>query len=154
MTTAYFTGEASWARFKEPDKFGKYSVTLALDFKQFKEMKDLGLKNGGKPSDDGKMLVTFRRPQEKGKPSVSNADGTECTELVGNGSNLTVKIEIETFESKKHGKVTRSDMVAVKVNNLVVYNPDALKKEAETQVSSADAAEISMPPASRPKIPF
>ena len=149
MTTAYFTGPCQWAKFKEADKFDKYSVQLALDFKQFKEMKDLGLKNGGKPTDDGKMTVTFRRPKADGAPEVVDKDGNPFSGDIGNGSILTLKLDVETFVSPKHGKVTRSSLVSVRVDELVVYNPEA----AEMPASTASTAQISTA-SPKPRIPF
>lgn len=151
MTTAYFTGEASWARFNEPDKWGKYSVVLALDLKQFKEMKDLGLKNGGKPDDNGRMLVTFRRSSDKGRPDIVDTSGNKFDKLIGNGSVLTVKLETETFTSPKHGKVTRSDLVSVRVDKLVEYEK---KQEVPSTQTGETTATAPASPALRPKIPF
>jgi hypothetical protein len=135
MSEHFFSGKASWARMTTPDKFGKYSVTIALDMKQFKEMKDLGIKNGGKPNEDGHMLVTFRRPQDTGPPKVVDRDGAPFTKDIGNGSTCTVALDVETFTSKVHGKVTRSTLTKVRVDEWVEYVPTA-----RTDVPGSDDA--------------
>lgn len=136
MTQHFFSGKASWARMTSPDKFGKYSISLALDLKQFKEMKDLGLKNGGKPNDEGQMVVTFRRKQEDGPPAVVDNEGKPFTKDIGNGSTCTVGLEVERFTSKVHGQVVRSNLVKVRVDNWVEY----IKEEASASAVQPDAA--------------
>src|SRR5689334_1382803 len=126
MTIAYFNGPVKWAKLHKPDeKYGKYSVDVLLDMKQFKEMKDLGLKNGGKPDDSGKMWVTFRRNKDDGGPEVIDASGNNLSTPIGNGSECTIKLGVETFTSPKYGKITRSIMESVRVDKLVVYDPNA-----------------------------
>lgn len=145
----YFSGEVKWAKVYKPDeKYEKYSVDVLLDMKQYKEMKDLGLKNGGKPDDSGKMWVTFRRNKDDGAPAVVDASGASLSTPIGNGSECTIKLGVETFTSPKYGKITRSTLESVRVDKLVIYDPEK-KEEAKPLVNEAQPS--STP---RPRIPF
>jgi hypothetical protein len=154
----YFTGEVRWAKVHRPDqKYNKYSLDMLLDMKQYKEMKDLGLKNGGKPDDsgdrsrEGKMWVTFRRNKEDGPCSVVDASGDPVSTDIGNGSICTIKLGVETFTSPKYGKITRSTVESVRVDKLVVYDPEKKEQDAQAQAQGVNPAAPSTP---RPRIPF
>ena len=125
MSTHYFNGPCKWAKLSKPDeKYQKYSIDVLLDMDQFTALKALKVKNNGKP-EDGKMWVTFRRKAEDGPPAVVDAQGMPFTELIGNGSEATVKFEVESFVSKKYGTVVRSRLESVRVDKFVKYEkPD------------------------------
>ena len=121
MSTHYFSGKCQWAKLAKPDeKFNKYSIDVLLDMEQFTALKALKVKNNGKP-EDGKMWVTFRRKGEDGAPQVVNVDGSTFTDSIGNGSEVTVKFEVESFVSKKYGTVVRSRLESVRVDKFVKY---------------------------------
>lgn len=137
-TAHYFTGPCKWAKVYKPDeKFNKYSIDVLLDMDQFTALKALKVKNNGKPgavgtAEDGKMWVVFRRKGEDGPPTVVDAQGMPFTESIGNGSEVTVKFEVESFISKKWGTVVRSSLLSVMVNKYVKYDPDAASPAVES----------------------
>lgn len=154
MSTHYFTGKSQWAKVYKPDeKYGKYSIDVLLDMSQYKDMKALGLKNNGKPDDTGKMWVTFRRNKDDGAPVVVNAAGEPSQDTIGNGSTCTVKLDVEKFVSKKYGAVTRSTMQSVRIDELVIYDPE---KKEDAVASTPTPGPMVSPPSTpaKPRIPF
>jgi hypothetical protein len=146
MATHYFTGECKWARVQTPDeKYKKYSIDVKLDEKAMYEYGNLKLK--GKPREG---FVTFSSyPDKKNggpakKPEVVDAEGNPCDALIGNGSNVTVKVETYSYNNE-YGKGNGSRLVAVKVNELKEYVKEAA-------VVPQDSSETKSPP--RPKILF
>lgn len=153
MSTHYFTGKSQWAKVHKPDeKYGKYSIDVLLDMTQYKDMKALGLKNNGKPDDSGKMWVTFRRNKDDGAPVVVDAAGEPSQDTIGNGSTCTVKLDVEKFVSKKYGAVTRSTMQSVRIDELVIYDPE--KKEDKPQEASSVQPTSAPSSPTKPRIPF
>lgn len=128
-----FSGEAKWAKLASPDeKYQKYQVDLYLDDWADFEKSGLQLKVK-EDKETGAKFVTFRRPVVsliKGKPTqwgapevVMAADGSSFTGLVGNGSRLTVEVDVyDTVKGPGHR------MRKVWVDNLVEY-----KRPADTE---------------------
>jgi hypothetical protein len=146
MATMYFTGDCKWARVYRPDdKYEKYGIDVQLDETQQKEYTGIGLKGKIK---DGYVTLSSYPDKKKGgpavKPTVVDAEGKEFTELIGNGSNVTCKIETYTFDNK-WGKGAGHRLVGVKVNKHVKY-------EGEKAASSPGVE--GSPSTSRPKILF
>jgi len=143
----FFDGEAQWAQLKSPNKFGNYSINLIVDGATRKAVKATGAKLNIKETEDDRFFYTFRRKATLRKrdgsivelypPAVTLADGTPYDGLVGNGSKVTVKVEVYEYQGGKDdqgntwdaGKGTR--LVGVRINELVEYkkeeNPDAPK---------------------------
>lgn len=127
MAELYFNGKARWAKLYVPDeKFGpKYSIELQLDEENLAKYKAAGCM--GNPSKDGEGYYTFRRTKtmltrkgqlkEFGPPKVLDKEGQPTTVSIGNGSDVTIKVE--TYPTEK-GVGTR--LVSVRVDNLVEYN--------------------------------
>jgi hypothetical protein len=135
----YFTGIAEWAQVKRPNKFGNWSLNLYVDKPTRKMYKDAGLrgtpKEGNEDYGDG-MYLTFRRPvQRRWKnevvdltpPKVLMADGTEFDGLIGNGSKVTVKVEVYEFgagvgeDGKPYGAGKGSRLDTIRIDELVEY---------------------------------
>lgn len=137
----YFQGKSKFSRVLRPDlEYRNWTQTLILtpksyeDFMKLKEPKGdrAGVLTECKKTEDG-YVVTFKRPMEKtyqGKsqafppPLVLDADGQPWQEnrLIGNGSDLTVKVELYGYTApvtKKKGSAIR--MVSVRVDNLIPY---------------------------------
>lgn len=136
----YLQGKAKWARFTQPDQYGNWSVVLYPNdegYTKIMELKDKGLMNVIKKDDDG-YYCTFRRPQSKtysGKvkgfapPMV--LDGTQklsdgshpplVQALVGNGSDVTLHIEVYPFKKPGGGSGVGARLVSCRVDNLVPY---------------------------------
>lgn len=120
-----FTGPCKWAKLVSPDeKYNKYGLDMYLDEENMKVFEASGMQLKVKEDEDGKF-VSFRRPvktlfkdevKEWGVPKVTMADGSELEELVGNGSNVTVEVDVyDTVKGPGHRLNT------VVVNELVVY---------------------------------
>lgn len=130
----YLQGKAKWARLTVPDQYGHWSIVLYPNAESKAKIQDLisrGLKNNLKKDEDGEYM-TFRRPTSKdirGKvvgfapPEVIQGDGvTPLREaLVGNGSDVTVKVEVYGFK-RFPGVAAR--LQAVRVDTLVPYSGD------------------------------
>ena len=129
MAVHYFSGPCRWAKVYQPDeKFGpKYSIEVQLNDAELKKYKAAGCM--GNPSKDGEGYYTFRRTKtlltkkgklmENGPPSVFDSEGRPFTATIGNGSEVTVKVE--TYMTDK-GVGTK--LQAVQVNKLVEYDKD------------------------------
>lgn len=123
IKTYYYSGKVKWAKVYKPDeKYGKYSLNFyPTTPEEVKEIKATGIKNGTKEDEDGVYYV-FRSDTA---PVVVDKDGQAFNDLIGNGSTCKVKLAVEQFTSKKWGKVVRSALAGVQVEDLVVYEkPD------------------------------
>ncbi len=116
---------SKWAKVRKPDeKYQNYTIDLYMTPASWKEFKASGLSMTPKRSDEGEF-VTFRRPESKliknevvtfGPPSVLNPDETEFEGLVGNGSEVTIKVVVyDTMKGKGHR------LEAIRVDKLVPY---------------------------------
>jgi hypothetical protein len=112
-----------------------YPITAA----DRKAIRDTGIKNHTKEDDGVKsgvegLFFTFRSPEQY---AILDASGMPIAEdiLVGNGSDVTIELEVETFNSPRHGPQARSKLRTVTVDNLIVYVP----KPKEASVSDAPA---------------
>lgn len=92
-----------------------------------KAIKDTGIKNHAKEDDGLKSGVegffyTLRSNEEY---AILDKNGIPLDEnvMVGNGSTVTVELEVETFTSKQHGPQARSKLLAVTIDELVPYIP-------------------------------
>ena len=134
----YFKGKAMWSKLFKPDeKYKKYSIDLGMTAEEAEKFKKIGLKNGVKER-DGLYWVSLRRDPDKlvwsggtqqpaGKPSVLDSDGHPLDKLVGNGSDVVVKVTTYDYDNK-NGKGVGSRLESVRVDKLVEY-----KKDGETK---------------------
>ena len=151
MATYYFTGDCKWAKvYKPDDRYKKYSIDVELDEVQQKEYDSIELKGKAR---EGYVSFSSYPDKKKGNmpspPTVMDADGKPFTDLIGNGSNVTVKIETYTYNNE-WGKGNGHRLMAVKVNKHVKFEGEG-KSNLVTQGNTAASA--SEPP-SRPKILF
>lgn len=151
----YLVGKGKWCqRLFIPDekfapsawKFDFYPDKDSLDV--LMQMKNpgegyQGLKNHFKKDEDGTYLSIKRNTYidtKKGRspltpPVVLKADGSPWDgSAVGNGSDLTVKIEKRTYQTpdKKMGVAIR--LVGVRVDNLVPFEREDFPKDMQEQV--------------------
>lgn len=121
----YLTGKAKWARLFTPDeKYKNYKIDLALDDASKEIFAESGMTMTPKTQEDG-TYITFRRPEMKliknepvkfEAPAVTDKDGNKVESLIGNGSNVTIKVVVyDTVKGKGHR------LEAVRVNTLVPY---------------------------------
>jgi len=133
----YATGKAMWANVSVPNtRFEphKYMITLLTDEETASELEGAGLTQSrdraGNPKYDEPAFSFSKTATRKKKnqktqemeeitnspPKLYDADGNSLNCLVGNGSNVTVKIRPY---SSPYG--TFAELIAVKVNELVEY---------------------------------
>lgn len=152
MTIAYITGAARWAKvgngtpatFDEFKGKKSWTISVELDRENRKLIKELGLKLKLHEDDEGRFWINFRRPFEKnfGKgveqltpPEVFDGEGRDYSKiLIGNESNVTVKIQTYQTSFKNDQGVTESvighRLDAVRVNDLKEYVPEEGKEDA------------------------
>lgn len=129
----YLSGKGFWMhRLFEPDEYKgvkSYSLTLYPDPKSWKVFREVALQQHIKEDEEGKFL-RFKKPVKKpwklkenespnfDAPTVSTADGNAWPEdkLIGNGSEVTVKIEV--YDTKM-GRGARIE--GVRVDKWVEY---------------------------------
>lgn len=150
----YFKGKCKWARVHTPDvEYNTWSIQLYLtpesweDFNKLKEPKGEtdGIMNEVHKDEDGEY-IRLRRPMTRvwqGRetlltpPIVLDKDNQVTKEEIGNGSDVTVKVECYTYRKrmgKGFGRAIRLE--AVKVDVLVPrVNLDQLDDREKKQVS-------------------
>lgn len=137
----YLKGKASWVKHTKPDRKyvredgtgGFWDFVLYPDAESLEKVRELqaeGVKNVIKKDEDG-YYVRFRRPEyiwQKGKlvemhpPLVVNIDGSPLgDDLVGNGSDVTAKIEVYKHKTPNGGKAKAARWMSLRVDNLVPY---------------------------------
>lgn len=162
----YFQGKCKYPKLIKPDlEYRCWSIQTMLtqksyeDFMKLKEETDtrVGILNEVKKDDDG-YWVNFKRAMSKtfkGKeqlftpPIILAADGTPWPEgtMIGNGSDVTVKVEFYTFQppfKKKRGSAIR--MESVRVDHLVPYE---IKKDF-SEVQLQQVSGLAEQPAPQP----
>jgi nitrogen fixation protein FixH len=137
-----FSGKAAWVGTKGTDFNDGKGPVWSLAFyprtaADRKEVQATGIKN--KPMiDDGKGieegLIFFRLRNNQGPYSIIDSKGEPLTVPVGNGSEVMLKLLVETFNSEKHGPQARSWVTEVMVTDLIPY----VKEEAAKTETKAD----------------
>jgi hypothetical protein len=128
----YFTGKAAWVS-RKPNKWGKFSFNFyPVDAAGRKAVKDTGIKNKVQEDDGSKsnvegLFYTFRADTLY---PITDATGADISDMIGNGSEVTVKLEVETFDSAEHGPQARSKVLGMVINKFIPY----VKQEAKTEV--------------------
>ena len=136
---AKITGIAMWASVQEPNTTfdPKYCVDLIVSKEKAKKLKEHGLKTvpvdkvsgASEFASSGDRVLRIRKPvfsksgKELQKPYVIDANGNPFSELIGNGSKVTVEFNI--FEYEAFGqKGKNAKLVGVKVLEHVPYHKD------------------------------
>jgi hypothetical protein len=116
-------GDAKWKHVLYPD---------AESIEKINKLKEQGLKNIIKKDEDG-YYVTFSRPFERKlkdgtrvgmmPPEVLGKDGIPLKEgiLVGNGSDVTTKLEVYSHASPGGGKAKAARWLSTRIDNLVPF---------------------------------
>lgn len=126
--TYYWSGSARWAKVydKGDEEYQNWQIEVKLDPASRQLFDESGSKLEYRKDDEGEWLK-IRRPWEKkfgdklkkfDPPVVLDKDGNVTDVLIGNGSDVTVKVEV--YDTKK-GKGTRLE--AVRIDKLVPYAP-------------------------------
>lgn len=137
----YVQGKVKWFRNKTPDKFDKYAHALypansaeldKLKNLQIAEPKLQGIKNTLRKDDDG-YYMNINRPARKNirgvpkafaPPTVVDKDGRPFDGLVGNGSDVTTKIEVykHSLPGLPEGHKARAiRWDSTRIDNLIPY---------------------------------
>lgn len=136
--TYTFSGEARWAKVHKPDqKYNKYSIEVKLDEPSVALYKQAGCM--GRASKDGAGYYTFRRdPNGKvwkddkqvpaGPPLVIDPTGKVVTDLIGNGSKVTIKVVVYDYDNS-FGKGKGTRLEAVCVDELIEYSKEVKTAE-------------------------
>lgn len=137
-THIYLQGKAKWFKAHTLNKFGNWSHDIYLtedSLDQVKKLKaqDGAIKNVLKKDEDGYYMSFNRQPTKliRGKviafhaPEVVKADGTPLTGvLVGNGSDITTKLELYKFKTPTGAFGSAVRWLSTRVDNLIPYEPD------------------------------
>jgi hypothetical protein len=132
----FLQGKAKWARLATADSYGNFKITLypnEASLAKIKELQAAGIKNTLGKDDDG-YFMTFRRPQSKtikgrvvgfAPPTVVDREGLPLRDvMVGNNSDVTVKLESYKYSSPQGQKGLAVRLLGIKVDDLVPYFPD------------------------------
>jgi len=144
----FLSGKAKWVRHQVPNQWGNWAMTLYLDassLEKFKKLKEEGVKNVLKKDEDG-YNVSFNRPTSKlirGKvvgfapPEIIGNDGEPLRDqLVGNGSDVTIKLECYKYRSPqdREGRESKAcRWLALRVDNLVPFQKDRDFEDDQTR---------------------
>lgn len=154
IENVYIRGKGSWIRTNKTNPWGKWVATIhptpGDDLEKVRELSAQGVKNQIKKDDDG-YFITYSRPSEKedrlgrkyGLAPVTVVDntGVPYTQPIGNGSDITLKLEVYQHNTPGGGKAKAARLAAIRVDNLVPYTPDRdmMKDEKEPLEGLADA---------------
>jgi hypothetical protein len=133
----FVQGKAKWAMLHRPNEWGNWKITLYPDTASLEKIKNLqgqGLKNVLKKDEDG-YHMSFNRPHQKmikGKvigftpPEVLESDGKTplTTARIGNGSDVTVKLEVYAHSTPGGGRAKAARLGSIRVDNLVPFVPE------------------------------
>ena len=138
LQTYTFQGTGKWVTTKGKDfgdgKGPKWLLSFYPKDKATREaVKATGIRN--KPQIDAETdEVYFILRNTKEPYGIVNADGSPVTVMVGNGSDLEITLEVEKFKSLTYGDSARSQLLLVKVLNLIPYVPATPVVETTAQV--------------------
>lgn len=137
-------GKAKWVHTKRPDKYGKWTCTLypnAESLAIINEMIAEGIKNELKKDDDGYYMSFGRyveRTDRNGRKynlqpvEVMNADRTLFEGYVGNGSDVTIKLDYYGGIAPTKQPYKAARLAGIRIDNLVPYTPESGLLEAHT----------------------
>jgi hypothetical protein len=144
----YIQGKVSWFRPKVANKWNKWSVQIHPNADGLELIRDLqaqGLKNQLKKDEDGYYLNVSRpvtKETSTGKiltftpVEVFDADGSPFEGNVGNGSDVTIKVEVYEHGTPGGGKAKAMRWVSARIDNLIPFNPDSDLNDYEKEASS------------------
>lgn len=145
----YISGKARYARTINPDPvYEKWSIAIYPPQSEMPKVHDLlnkGIRNKLKKDDDG-YFITFSRPLKiklrNGQvkpmegPKVIDKDGKIITDFIGDGSDVTVKLETYGGPGPGgKGSYYAARLQGIKVNSLVPHTKEQLDDEGYEQVS-------------------
>lgn len=134
----YIQGKGNWCRFVKPNKWDKWGCQIHPNNEGLELIRDFqakGAKNQLKKDEDGyftnigrpisKTFVKSGKVQSFTAPIVVDKDGKPMDgNIVGNGSDLTLKVEWYEHPTPGGNKAVALRLESVRVDNLVPYEPD------------------------------
>ena len=147
----YVQGKVKWFRHVTPDiEYRKWKHVMYPNpdsLEKVRQLQSEGLKNTlKKENDDEGYYVTWSRPTEKmvrgrlvgfAPPEVFMADGTTPLRNtnVGNGSDVTTKLEVYQHGTPGGGKAVAARWVSSRIDNLVPFEGNRDFNEQEAKAS-------------------
>lgn len=142
-TNVIVHGKVRWCFTRKLDQNGEWSTQFYPNAESLEIINGLikdGIKNQLKKDDDGYYIRFRRHPQKQGKdgriiqfdpPETLNADGTVCTDIIGDGSDVTLRLEVYGGKSPFGGGTYKAARLGgIKVQNLVPYVAATMAKDA------------------------
>lgn len=139
----YLQGKAKWVNIFRPDKFGSWSLQLYMTPESIEKFKTMGLRTELKKDEDG-YYAKFKCDVQKeirGKkiafprPMVVDLEGKPTEVHIGNGSDITIKLDHYNYRSPKGETGWAARLSGVRIDNLVEY-------ERERDASEEDNAQL------------
>lgn len=142
------SGKARWAFTRKLDQFGDWSIVLYPNPESLVTIQGLvkdGIKNVLKKDEvTNEYYMKFKRAPQKEKrdgtvfqlepPESLNADGTVCSEIIGDGSDVSIRLEVYGGKAPfGGGNYLAARFGGVKVQNLVPYAPATMAKDPHEQ---------------------
>ncbi len=136
-------GKCKWAHVTRLNRFEEWSLELwptPEDLEVIRELQSRGLKNTMRKDEDGYNIRFKRSPKRDirlrtgevktlifSPPTVAMSDGSPLPSgvSIGNGSDVTVILEVYTHGTPGGGKAVAARLEGVRVDNLVPFNPDS-----------------------------
>lgn len=136
--TMFFKGKARYLQVRRPSQLEMYEAPVYLEGPEMEKFKTSGLALKIREDEDGKEYVTFKRRVNEyngllkewvvnGPPELKVLTdgewvGLDPEVLVGNGSEVVVKIEV--YDTPKRGEGTKGHrLLSVGVTDLIEYKP-------------------------------
>ena len=139
-------GKVRWCFTTKLDQNGEWSTQFYPNAESLEIINGLikdGIKNQLKKDDDGYFIRFRRHPQKQGKdgriiqfepPETLNADGTPCRDIVGDGSDVTLRLEVYGGKNPfGSGTYKAARLGGIKVQNLVPYIAATMAKDPHEQ---------------------
>jgi hypothetical protein len=144
-----------WTRTRGLNDWGKWSTTIYPDKQSLEIVRGLqaeGLKNVLKKDDDG-YFVSFSRPYEKEfkdkktgiirkmqftPVQVIMKDGTPFDELIGEGTDAVIKLEVYSHGTPGGGKAKAARLMSIRIDNLVPYSRKDYDEDQEKAVKGLE----------------
>lgn len=148
-TEVLFTGEAKYAKFKQPDKFDKWSTRLYVDQTEVDKFLELRVKNELKKDEKGYYFTLSRPLFIKRKaggqipmapPLVVDKNEMFIDALVGDGSKITCKCDY--YGGEFQGMPWRAiRLKAVMVHELIPYTPSQASPDFKENIAGLPTVE-------------
>jgi hypothetical protein len=132
----YLHGVCKWAKVFEPDnKYNTYSIQVCLDDESQKEFDASKIRVRPQlDENDGREYYRFRRDEQFGPPIVVDDSGKPFTEKIGNGSEVTVRVE--SYDTKTMGKGHRLMAVRVDKHKEFKVDPEYIAKREAAKLAN------------------